>query len=108
MSIVEVSLGSTAQLLDVVEGRKTDPLYRAQRLLTKAHERHDKGYSELAGLLAAGDPNREVRTAWHANQVVRSICDVSDAARRVRKLHHNVDHGVRVDGRSGYRPPLPW
>ncbi len=56
MSIVEVSLGSTAQLLDVVEGRKTDPLYRAQRLLTKAHERHDKGYSELTGLLAAGDP----------------------------------------------------
>jgi len=39
-------------------GRKTDPLYRARRLLTKAHERlDDRGEEKLAGLLAAGDPH---------------------------------------------------
>ena len=61
---------------------KTDPAFRTRRLSTKAHERLDeKGDSKLAGLLAAaGDPNRHVRTAWHANQVVRSIYDISDAA----------------------------
>ena len=38
-------------------GRKTDPLYRARRLLTKAHERLDeRGNDKLVGLLRAGDP----------------------------------------------------
>ena len=54
-------------------GRKDDPLYRARRLLTKAHERLDEhGDTKLLGLLAAGDPRGEVRTAWHAKEVVRS------------------------------------
>jgi transposase len=49
-------------------GRKDDPLYRARRLLTKAHERLDHhGDSKLRGLLEAGDPRGEVRMAWHAN-----------------------------------------
>jgi transposase len=49
-------------------GRKHDPLYRARRLLTKAHERLDhRSDTKLAGLLAAGDPHGEVRMAWHAN-----------------------------------------
>jgi transposase len=49
-------------------GRKDDPLYRARRLLTKAHERLDeRGDTKLRGLLEAGDPRGEVRTAWHAN-----------------------------------------
>lgn len=49
-------------------GRKGDPLYRARRLLTKAHERLDeRGDTKLRGLLAAGDPHGEVRMAWHAN-----------------------------------------
>jgi transposase len=61
--------------------RKSDPLYRARRLLTKAHERlDDHGESKLLGLLAAGDPNGEVRDAWHAKEVVRSIYDIADAA----------------------------
>lgn len=39
-------------------GRKDDPLYRARRLLTKAHERLDeRGDTELTGLLRAGDPH---------------------------------------------------
>jgi transposase len=49
-------------------GRKDDPLYRARRLLTKADERLDvNGRTKLLGLLDAGDPRGEVRTAWHAN-----------------------------------------
>lgn len=55
-------------------GRKDDPLYRARRLLTKVHERlDDSGDAKLRGLLDAGDPRGEVRMAWHAKEVVRSI-----------------------------------
>jgi len=60
-------------------GRKRDPLYRARRLLTKAHERLDEaGDAKLRGLLAAGDPRGEVRMAWHAKEVVRSLYDIGD------------------------------
>lgn len=60
-------------------GRKDDALYRARRLLTKAHERlDDHGETKLLGLLAAGDPRGEVRTAWHAKEVVRSIYEIAD------------------------------
>jgi hypothetical protein len=49
-------------------GHKDDPLYRSRRLLTRADERlDDRGRTRLAGLLDAGDPRGEVRTAWHAN-----------------------------------------
>jgi transposase len=38
-------------------GRKGDPLYRARRLVTKAHERLDgRGDAKLRGLPEAGDP----------------------------------------------------
>jgi hypothetical protein len=62
-------------------GRKDDPLYRARRLLTKAHERLDEnGDSKLAGLLAAGDPQGEVRMAWHAKEATRDIYELPDPA----------------------------
>jgi transposase len=62
-------------------GRKDDPLYRARRLLTKADERlDDRGRTRLLGLLDAGDPYGEVRTAWHAKEVVRSIYAIDDHA----------------------------
>ncbi len=52
-------------------GRKHDPLYRSRRLLTKADERlDDRGRGKLLGLLDAGDPRGEVRTAWHAKETV--------------------------------------
>ncbi|HEX2029424.1 MAG TPA: transposase, partial [Nitriliruptorales bacterium] len=55
-------------------GRKDDPLYRARRLLVMAHERLDeRGHDKLTGLLAAGDPRGEVRTAWHAKEAVREL-----------------------------------
>jgi hypothetical protein len=56
-----------------------DPLYRARRLLTKAHERpDDRGDTKLRGLLEAGDPKGEVRLTWHAKEVVRSLYDIAD------------------------------
>jgi hypothetical protein len=62
-------------------GHEYDPLYGARRLLTKAHERLDeKGEARLVGLLRAGDPHREVQTAWHAKEVVRSIYEIDDPA----------------------------
>ncbi len=60
-------------------GRKGDPLYRARRLLTKAHERLDhRGEQRLMGLLRAGDPHGEVRMAWHAKEVIRQIYTIDD------------------------------
>src|SRR4029450_924724 len=60
-------------------GHKNDPLYRSRRLLTKADERlDDRGRTKLLGLLDAGDPQHEVRTAWRAKEVVRSIHDHHD------------------------------
>jgi transposase len=60
-------------------GRRYDPLYRSRRLLTRADERlNDSGRDRLVGLLEAGDPRGEVRMAWHAKEVVRSIYDHTD------------------------------
>ena len=60
-------------------GHKNDPLYRSRRLLTKADERlDDHGREKLLGLLDAGDPNGEVRMAWHAKEVVREIYTHTD------------------------------
>ena len=62
-------------------GHRNDPLYRSRRLLTKASERlNDAGRDKLVGLLEAGDPRGEVRMAWHAKEVVRSIYDHTDPA----------------------------
>ncbi len=75
-------------------GRKPDPLYRARRLLTRADERLDQGgRSRLLGLLDAGDPAGEVRTAWHAKEVVRSLYDPHDpdlAVDFVTRLGHDL------------------
>jgi transposase len=75
-------------------GHKHDPLYRARRLLTRADERlDDNGRSRLLGLLDAGDPEGEVRTAWHAKEVVRSAYDHHDpdlALEFVTRLGHDL------------------
>jgi transposase len=75
-------------------GRKHDPLYRARRLLTKADERlTGPGREKLLGLLAAGDPHGEVKMAWHAKEVIRSIYDHTDtglADEFVERLGHDL------------------
>lgn len=61
-------------------GRKSDPLYRCRRLLTKARERLDVGgKKKLLGLLKAGDPKDEVTTAWHAKEAVRELYSHANA-----------------------------
>lgn len=63
----------------MIDGRKDDPLYRCRRLLTRAHERLDgNANNKLVGLLDAGDPRGEVRSAWHAKEVVCSIYEHHD------------------------------
>ena len=60
-------------------GHADDPLYRSRRLLTRAAERlTEKHNTKLVGLLDAGDPKGEVRMAWHAKEMVRSIYDHHD------------------------------
>lgn len=74
-------------------GHKDDPLYRSRRLLTKADERlDDKGRTKLLGLLNAGDPRDEVRTAWHAKETVRGIYDIDPdiASGYVTRLGHDL------------------
>ena len=75
-------------------GHKTDPLYRARRLLTRADERlDDNGRDKLAGLLTAGDPRSEVRTAWHAKETVRQLYAHTDpdlALAFVDRLGHDL------------------
>ena len=62
-------------------GRKHDPLYRTRRLLTAASERiSDGGRTRLRGLLDAGDPHGEVRTASHAKETVRAIYGIDSIA----------------------------
>ena len=72
-------------------GRKTDPLYRSRRLLTMADERLSAdSRTKLMGLLDAGDPNGEVRTAWNAKEVVRMIYE-----------HHDPDLALEFVTRLG-------
>ncbi|MST31252.1 ISL3 family transposase [Acidimicrobiaceae bacterium USS-CC1] len=94
-------------------GRKDDPLYRVRRLLTKAPERIDeKGEAKLLGLLDAGDPKGEVRDAWHAKEVVRSIYDIDDAAlaeQFVCELAIDLQHEDRpIEVRSLGRTLARW
>jgi transposase len=94
-------------------GHKHDPLYRCRRLLTKADERlDDKGRTKLLGLLDAGDPQGEVRTAWHAKEVVRSIYDHHDpdlAVSFVDRLGHDLqDESCPVEVRSLGRTLIRW
>jgi transposase len=94
-------------------GHKTDPLYRARRLLTRADERlADQGRTKLVGLLEAGDPRGEVRTAWHAKEVVRSIYDHTDpavAAAFVERLGHDLqDESCPPEVRQLGRTIVRW
>jgi len=94
-------------------GRRDDPLYRARRLLTKAHERLDhQGEAKLLGLLEAGDPHGEVRMAWHAKEVIRSIYQIPDpslAAEFVSQLGDDLqDDSCPPEVHSLGRTLLRW
>jgi transposase len=55
-------------------GRKDDPLYRVRKLLVMAEQRLEASGSEkMLGLLKAGDPRGEVRTAWFTSYRIRAL-----------------------------------
>jgi transposase len=94
-------------------GHKHDPLYRSRRLLTRADERlQANGRAKLLGLLDAGDPRGEVRTAWHAKEVIRSIYDHHDpdlAVTFVERLGRDLqDQSCPVEVRSLGRTLIRW
>ncbi len=85
-------------------GRTDDPLYRARRLLLAAPQRlTEGGDAKLRGLLAASDPHGEVRMAWHAKEVLRSVYAIDDptlAAEFVGVPPKSWRHALSLD------PPL--
>ncbi len=94
-------------------GRKDDPLYRARRLLTKAHERLDeRGDAKLRGLLRAGDPHGEVQMTWHAKETTRQIYQITDcdlAAEFVHQLADDLrDDSMPEEARSLGRTIARW
>jgi transposase len=94
-------------------GRKTDPLYRSRRLLTRADERlGEVGRDKLVGLLEAGDPRGEVRLAWHAKETIRGIYaieDPADADSFVTELADDMtDPGHPIEVRSLGRTLRRW
>ncbi len=94
-------------------GRKSDPLYRCRRLLTKAKERLDgKGREKLAGLLRAGDPHGDVATLWEAKEAVRELYahgDADLALEWVTQLGGDLqDTDYPVEARSLGRTLIRW
>ena len=94
-------------------GRKSDPLYRGRRLLTKAKERlDDKGREKLAGLLRAGDPKGDVATVWQAKEAVRELyahADADLALEWVTQLGRDLqDTDYPIEARSLGRTLIRW
>ena len=72
-------------------GRKSDPLYRIRRLLTKADERlEEHGRERLVGLLRAGDPRGEVATTWQAKEAVRELYAHADETTAREWIEHLI------------------
>jgi transposase len=94
-------------------GRKSDPLYRCRRLLTKAEERLDvKGREKLTGLLRAGDPHGDVATVWQAKEAVRELYAHGDpdlALQWVTRLGRDLqDKDYPIEARSLGRTLVRW
>jgi transposase len=94
-------------------GHKNDPLYRSRKLLVMADERlTDQSRTKLLGLLEAGDRHGQVRLAWHAKEVVRSIYDHHDpvlAVEFVERLGHDLqDRSCPPEIRRLGRTLLKW
>lgn len=80
-------------------GRKTDPPYRAGRILLSGSERLTQDrFTWMKMLLDQGDPDGEVKAAWIAKELLRSVCpavDESHARRRMIALYtHCADADV--------------
>ncbi|MEA2001148.1 MAG: ISL3 family transposase [Actinomycetota bacterium] len=68
-------------------GRRTDPLYRARRVLLTGYERlTEDRFWWMATLLRAGDPDGEVSAAWIAKELLRDTYSAVDEAHARRRL----------------------
>jgi transposase len=68
-------------------GRRTDPLYRARRVLLTGYERlTEDRFWWMATLLRAGDPDGEVSAAWVAKELLRDTYSAVDEAHARRRL----------------------
>ena len=68
-------------------GRKTDPLYRARRVLLTADERlTEERFAWMASLLAVGDPDGEVSAAWIGKELLREVFSAVDEAHARRRM----------------------
>jgi transposase len=94
-------------------GRKSDPLYRIRRLLTKADERlEEHGRERLVGLLRAGDPRGEVATTWQAKEALRELYAHADEATAREWIDHLIvdmaDRDQPIEVRSLGRTLRRW
>ncbi|MEX1124490.1 MAG: ISL3 family transposase [Acidimicrobiia bacterium] len=68
-------------------GRKSDPLYRARRVLLTADERlSEERFEWMRSMLDAGDPDGEVSAAWVAKELLRDVYAAVDEAHARRRM----------------------
>ncbi|MDF1595103.1 MAG: transposase [Acidimicrobiia bacterium] len=68
-------------------GRKSDPLYRARRVLLTADERLSADRFEwMKTMLDAGDPDGEVGAAWVAKELLREVFSAVDEDHARRRM----------------------
>lgn len=92
LNMIEVIEGGTAKTMsEWIDALKppgpgvTRPPYRCRRLLIKVHEQlDDKGETKPIGPHDAGDPQGEVRMAWHTAHVTnRPVEGISSLVKKV-------------------------
>lgn len=77
-------------------GRKTDPLYRARRLLVIRETSGDPELqARLEGLLALGDPDGEVAFAYNVKEAVARFYATEDPDQAIDLLRDVIDHGSK-------------
>lgn len=79
-------------------GHKDDPLYRIRKLLLTARGRLDEdALARLDLALQAGDPYDEVRCAWVAKELLRSIYAAPDLYHARLELERFFEWAAKVD-----------
>jgi len=79
-------------------GRKTDPLYRARRVLLTGDERlTEDRFGWMATLLEVGDPDGEVSATWVAKELLRDVYSALDEAHARRRMIAFYTHCADAD-----------
>ena len=73
------------------QGRKSDPLYQARKLLLTGAERLDAAaWDKMLAALDAADPTDEIRECWVAKEHVRDIFRAEDPAQAKQHLDNAI------------------